>query len=230
MKSYIITLCLLYVWMGSSCNDDHAELPVIVPNASGTYLDARDGYEYHWVRIDGLDWMTESSHYKLDDPTNCLYYVSYEDKDNYDPLDKWSAKYGFLYTQEGAQIAVPEGWRLPSDDDWKKLEKALGMSPAEADSYEWRGAVTGSLMQETSEGTRLNIQMAGYHTQNTIMMTSGYRFMSAYGFYWTSTKDESKEGDFYFYRKLFYNSAQVYRQSMEPKANMLSVRFVRDAQ
>lgn len=31
------------------------------------------------------------------------------------------AKYGFLYSFDGAKQAVPEGWRLPSDEDWLKL-------------------------------------------------------------------------------------------------------------
>lgn len=109
------------------------------------------------------------------------------------------------------------------------LEKALGMSQADADADEWRGTVTGQLMRQSSEGTLLNMLMAGYYTQHTIMSTSGYRFMGSYGFYWTATADPSKEGDYYFYRKLYYQSSQVYRQSMEPDANKLSVRYVRNA-
>ena len=41
-------------------------------------------------------------------------------------------------------------------------------------------------------------------------------------------RDDSKEGEYYYYRKLYYDSSQVYRQSMEAEAEMLSVRFVRD--
>ena len=46
----------------------------------------------------------------------------------------------FLYTYEGALKAVPEGWRLPTDDDWKKLEATLGMSVSQIGMLdEWRG-------------------------------------------------------------------------------------------
>lgn len=70
----------------------------------------------------------------------------------------------------------------------------------------------------------------GYYTPYMIMQTPGYRFMGAYGFYWTSTKDESKNGEYYFYRKLYYESDQVYRQSIENNAQYLSLRLVRNAQ
>ncbi len=229
LYSVIAGMCLMCLSFGCS-DDDTAGLPVVTPETTGTYTDERDGYEYHWVRIGGLDWMVENSHYDLGDENNCRFYVSYENYESSFPEDEWSGKYGFLYSYQGALDAVPDGWRLPSDADWKKLEQALGMSQIETDAMEWRGMVTADLMRQSNEGTMLGFQMAGYYTEHTIMSTSKWRFMGSYGFYWTSTKDESKDGEYYYYRKLFYNSSQVFRQSMEPEKNMLSVRFVRDAQ
>lgn len=232
MKSFKITLLLLSaISLFAGCgSDDDDTLPTVEPAASGTFIDERDGYEYHWVRFGGLDWMVENSHYDLGDDTSCKFYVPYEEKNDYYPEDKTSAKYGFLYTHQGALDAVPEGWRLPTDDDYKALEIALGMSKSEADAWGWRGSNQSTLMQQSGEGTRLDFKLAGYFTQHTIMGTSGYRFMASYGFYWTATLDSEKDGDFYIYRKLVYNSGQVFRQSMEPTNQMLSVRFVRDAQ
>ncbi len=44
-------------------------------------------------------------------------------------------KYGVLYNWAAAKKnACPPGWHLPSDDEWKTLEKFLGMSASEADS------------------------------------------------------------------------------------------------
>lgn len=85
-------------------------------------------------------------------------------------------------------------------------------------------------MLQQGEGTRLNLQFGGYYTSYLGSYDPHYWYLGSYGFYWTSTKDESKDGEYYFYRKISYHSDQVYRQSMEPKAYMLSVRFVRDAQ
>lgn len=57
------------------------------------------------------------------------------------------AKNGFLYTFAAAQKAAPKGWRLPTDEDWKKLERTLGLPAAEADFSEaWRGEGLATLL------------------------------------------------------------------------------------
>ena len=57
------------------------------------------------------------------------------------------AKNGFLYTFAAAQKAAPKGWRLPTDEDWKKLERTLGLPAAEADLDEaWRGEGLATLL------------------------------------------------------------------------------------
>ncbi len=57
------------------------------------------------------------------------------------------AKNGFLYTFAAAQKVAPEGWRLPTDEDWKKLERTLGLPAAEADLDEaWRGEGLATLL------------------------------------------------------------------------------------
>ncbi len=231
MKLYRIAICMLLALSEIGCSDDdNITLPTINPETTGMFMDERDGSEYHWVRLGGLDWMVENSRYNLGDQTKCCFYVDYVHSGEGEPADKFSEKYGYLYTQQGALEAVPDGWRLPSDEDWKKLERVLGMSEAETDAWDWRGTVTGALMKQVGGGTMLGLQMAGYYTPYMIMATPKWRFIGTYGFYWTSTKDESKGGEYYFYRKLYYDSSQVYRQSMEAEVEMLSVRFVRDAE
>ena len=60
---------------------------------------------------------------------------------------------GFLYTYEAAQKVVPEGWRLPTDEDWKKLETNLGMNDKELDVLdEWRDAEIGRLLKDERTG------------------------------------------------------------------------------
>ena len=60
---------------------------------------------------------------------------------------------GFLYTYEAAQKVVPEGWRLPTDEDWKKLEAYLGMNDKELDVLdEWRDAEIGRLLKDERTG------------------------------------------------------------------------------
>jgi len=73
----------------------------------------------------------------------------------------YSDQYGLLYTYEGALQAVPEGWRLPTDEDWKKLEETLGMPVSELDLLdEWRGNEA-DLLKTGEEGIGFNANYAG---------------------------------------------------------------------
>ena len=63
-----------------------------------------------------------------------------------------------MYDYEAALAAIPEGWRLPTDDDWLKLEKALGMSISDLEQSGKRGSVQGELLQQGIEGTGINLQ------------------------------------------------------------------------
>ncbi|MDH5826279.1 FISUMP domain-containing protein [Sphingobacterium faecium] len=231
MKKYyknMIYMCLVLFAFG--CKQEKEDLtPIILPEAKGTFTDSRDGFEYHWVRYEGLDWMVENSHFDTGDATNCTIYQS-EKWQNWEPLSTINvAKYGYLYTLEGAKLAVPIGWRIPTDDDWKTLEKKLGMSAGQVEERGWRGNNVANLMKYTGSEIGMDIRMGGYYTPYTIMATPGYRFLGFQAFFWTDTKDVTKDGSYVFYRKLFYNSDQVYRESIETNKAMLSLRFVRDA-
>lgn len=229
MKQISYMMACLLLCLAAACSDDNDSLPAVVPEAQGTFVDERDGHSYEWVRIGGLDWMCGNAAFNLEDEANCRFYVPYEDWEESDPEDVMSERYGYLYTYQGALDAAPEGWRVPSDEDWQRLEKALGMSAAQAVQTEWRGAGVASLLIQQGNGTCLGLQYGGYYTSYLGSYDPHYWYMGAYGFYWTSSQDKEKEGEYYFYRKISYHSNQVYRQSMEPVNNMLSVRFVRDA-
>ena len=74
----------------------------------------------------------------------------------------YSETYGLLYTYEAALQAVPEGWRLPTDEDWEKLERALGMAASELDkTNEWRGNREAALLKEGSEGIGFDVRYGG---------------------------------------------------------------------
>lgn len=96
------------------------------------------------------------------------------------------AKNGYLYTFNGAKAAVPEGWRLPTDEDWQKLERALGLSEQEVQKFEaWRGAGLAPLM--SSGGTSgFNAQYVGgkaYIADNSQYYTNANRAW----YFWSSS-------------------------------------------
>ena len=98
---------------------------------------------YEWVRYAGLDWMT--SNFKEGTPYYELTYINqygYTDdliKDCEDLTPEEWDRYGNLYSYEEAKANAPEGWRLPTDEDWKKLERAMGMSQGDDDATGYNG-------------------------------------------------------------------------------------------
>ena len=77
------------------------------------FTDKRNYRTYKAVQIGDLTWMAENLKYEMSDS-----WCYNNDKD-------MCEKYGRLYTWYSAQKACPEGWRLPTIDDWNSLNDAV---------------------------------------------------------------------------------------------------------
>ena len=125
MKKIIsyISVALLVVAIG--CNDDDNNLPVIKPEKTGMVTIGENTYE--WVRYAGLDWMT--SNFKEGTPYYELTYINqygYTDdliKDCEDLTPEEWDRYGNLYSYEEAKANAPEGWRLPTRSEERRVGK-----------------------------------------------------------------------------------------------------------
>lgn len=225
-KNILTMLAMLFVagMAFTSCSDDDDAAPTskVPASAKGTWTDSRDGHTYHWVRYGNTDWMADNFKYNLNDEgRNWLYGDGSGRTVNVE-------KYGYLYTYQGAVDACPDGWRLPTDEDWQKLEMALGMSSADAAKYNWRGNIAKRMVTLYGDSTDLNLMFGGYYnTGGAGGQEYGFR-MGALGYYWTASVDTTKGGSgFYFYREFIYNSDKVFRQSTSG-SDYFSVRYVRD--
>ena len=98
------------------------------------FADLKDGQVYSTMEINGQVWMT--SNYSFNTNFESPYYGPGEEWE-YERLvdDKYRIvseetrrKYGRLYTYEAALNSAPEGWRLPSIEDWDQLSQSLGMN------------------------------------------------------------------------------------------------------
>ena len=96
--------------------------------------------------------------------------------------------YGYLYTYDVVQDAIPEGWRLPTDADWKNLETALGMLPEDLDILdEWRGNGQGDVLKEG--GCGFDVLFGGSRMYGNFGGTyqTPYVDKGSYECFWTST-------------------------------------------
>ena len=221
-----------------SCSDDD-KLPDIRPSAQGEFTDVRDGNSYKWIRIGDLEWMT--SNLKYGDP----YYERLFDgvfAGNYGPqtvtsqygdddLEADYDKHGNLYTWEEANTLCPDGWRLPTDEDWKNLERALGMSQADANQKGWRGNYFLTLLTQGEDGLGFNMQLSG----GAWKTKEGWKYLylwevGEFGYFWTATENtDSLLGvQTVWYRKIFGNNESIYRGTQTLDI-LMRVRCCRDA-
>lgn len=95
---------------------------------SGSFTDKRDGHEYQWVKIGEQIWMAENLAYVpyvCPPDSECgIWVYDYYGEGSYGTNYH---TYGCLYDWETAQNVCPEGWHLPSDEEWMELERFLGM-------------------------------------------------------------------------------------------------------
>ena len=83
----------------------------------GTFTDARDGKSYKTVVIGGKTWMAENLNYD----NSATATGSIDSSFCYDGIPANCEKYGRLYQEYAATAVCPEGWRLPTADDWRDL-------------------------------------------------------------------------------------------------------------
>lgn len=82
---------------------------------TGSLTDTRDGKVYKTVKIDSQIWMGENLAFKTE--SGCSVY---------DDIKDYVKTHGYLYTWEAATKACPDGWHLPSMQDWWYLSNFLG--------------------------------------------------------------------------------------------------------
>lgn len=239
MKKHILFLFLAIASL-CACEDD-AKIPHITPVASGTFTDSRDGNEYGWIRIGDLEWMTENLRYG--EPYYEKEYGGiFADLDGYaQPVVAVDRNFDFeadlqangnFYTWEEACEYAPEGWRLATDDDWKNLEMALGLSASEADEEGWRGEYVGELLRQDSEGLGMRLPLSGWAWaseayDDRLFVTN----LQEFGYYWTATEktDNGMELPSVYCRSIFasYNTVKRFDTTLDV---LMRVRCVRDAQ
>jgi len=93
------------------------------------------------------------------------------------------------------QGVCPDGWHLPSDEEWKELEMYLGISPDTVDAIGLRGIIIGSKLASSPEGwvdgyLNSNERAWGRHIYSSNSSVHRYMNVKSDGFSVRCVKDE----------------------------------------
>jgi uncharacterized protein (TIGR02145 family) len=211
-----------------------------------TFVDSRDGHVYKMVKIGTQTWMAENLAYlpavnpgsSTSEISPNYYVFGYDGNSvNEAKIKPNYTTYGVLYNWEAAKTACPSGWHLPSDEEWKILEKNQGMSDSDAnnDSGRSSGNVGGKLKEA---GTIHWITNSGANNSSGFTALPGgirYYFLGQGGGPWlsglgtTSIFWSASEYDalYAWYRNVYHDSNLVYR-AYYYKGGGLSIRCLKD--
>ena len=122
--SILFSLILLFV------------LPTYAVKPSNSYKDPRDKQKYRTIKVGSRLWLADNLNYKMDGS------FCYKDDESQ------CMAYGRLYTWDAAVNACPQGFHLPTDDDFQSLWQAAGADFNAAyllkAAYGWSGETNGS--------------------------------------------------------------------------------------
>lgn len=181
-----------------------------------------NGETYYYVTAAGLDWMCRNI---ADDGAGVPYMHS----------EAMSDVFGRYYSYEEAMSICPEGWRLPTNDEWSALAATAGSSPAAAlmgnayfnEELMWE---FWPKVGEITNATGLGAIPVGYvmlgNKENGTYPTALFKGAKEYSMFWTSTPAD-EEGMAY-YRYLICDQTSLMTGKGDMKSFGASVRCVRE--
>jgi len=141
-------------------------------NIYSSFIDSRDSNEYKIVKIGNDWWMAE----------NLSFIDEYIGK-SYRNSDVLKEKFGALYNFNEAQVVVPKGWKIPSDDDWQKLERSIGIDSVQAFEMGFRGSNVAYILKPFGD-SGFEVLKAGAYSKN-------YYNIERNAYFWTSSAIDS---------------------------------------
>jgi len=184
-------------------------ISTIAYNQAGTFTDPRDGQAYKTIEIDGKTWMAENLRYEIGD-SKC--YLNQQAN---------CQEYGRYYEWSKAIGACPDGWHLPTRNEFAQLGNSLGILYSRNDIERKKEHLKNKEWEVLYEGgsSGFNAKLAGSYNQDL-----GWEGMGAWASFWTITKSRSE----YTYWKIHPTNGGFTIWYLSWGDELLSVRCVKD--
>lgn len=203
------------------------------------------GNIYETVKIGNQWWMAENLRCTVFNDSTPIDYI--ERTDGADTL--WSRNENPAYTYIATTSAemlyngfvlfadkeiAPEGWHVATDEDWKTLEKEIGMSDSETSALGWRGEDEANLITKLynigwpandHDNELFGLDKFGFSATPT--GCRGYdgrtNIQNNTSFWWAKTNNPSEIS----YRYIDIHQKRIFRQMVQPGYAM-AIRCVKD--
>lgn len=203
------------------------------------------GKQYKTVTVDGVTWLAENfAHlpYLSADSDKKAFVYGYTGTDLAEAKNHANySKYGVMYNQAMLKDAavIPAGWHVPTDDEWKAIEKASGMSEDDADNSSYRGTVANKFMStesgvwasfaNASNEMKFNALPGGYYKATPYNTFAG---VGSYTYFWTSTGRFNPMGGktSYVHRAISGSKSGILRNTTKDSSFGMYVRLVKDSE
>lgn len=151
----------------------------------GVFTDSRDDQLYTWTKIGDLVWMGQNLRYKLEEHPAMERYTGF------------TFINGRFYNFDQALLMCPDGWHLPTDEEWKELELKVGVWPRDINvsgsefSREGIDTLPGRELQ-FSDDLMFYAKIGGSVSKTRRGSYNDYSLYSFnnQGYYWSSTKTD----------------------------------------
>jgi uncharacterized protein (TIGR02145 family) len=198
------------------------------------FYDERDGKKYVYVTIGTQVWMAENLNYETEG-SRC-----YGDETGDDSLNN-CATYGRLYKWSEALEICPEGWHLPSSEDWDILKKYIIDENKDSPLYNPKVSIDGKYLKtKTGWATQAMLQdvdgedkygfaalpggYAGYNILGILGGKGSFKEITKRGYWWSSTENRNDA----YCIAMFHTSYSASLTICGYNNGMISVRCIQD--
>lgn len=198
------------------------------------------GHVYRCVQIDNQCWFAENlraKSYANGDaiPGNLSHFDWLKTKSgaqaiydqDADHLETFGCLYNWFAVADPRGLC-PNGWHVPSDEEWMALEMFLGMGESDAESTGWRGTDEGTQMKSSTSDTP---SWDGTNSTGFSGLPGGFRDRFGYflkqgegGYFWSAAANGPPQ---VWFRQLISSSNYIHRLIYNTNTGF-SVRCIRD--
>ena len=232
----LVTIAILFLFF-AACKKE-TEVPVL---ETSTVTDI-DGNVYKTVKLGDDWWMCENLKVKTYRNGRAIYKVLNSEPDSiWEKLDSAAfadvdQRFGLYYNWHcvnNTNQLAPEGWHVATDEDWKTLERNIGMSEDQSNKTSWRGEnISQKLLPLNSVSWPQNKESVfGNDSCQLLLLPGGCKLFNSTtgdvgqsGYWWCST-EESKT--LAWYRNISTSKTSVFRYKLDKRYG-LPVRCVKN--